>query len=170
MKKTLFIVFLVTTLFCWEANAQLNITAAVEKKPERLLVGQVSYSYLYKTSEGFYEYWANTDNQFDEHTCHLFLGNSPETAIQTLKDLRSLMEKEVPGVTVQQKDGNIVLVFKKQLGVRMLWIKQDGLAGKSWISLPMVDKFIKYFDNLSAKENDGEDNKEEDIFIDNQGE
>ena len=50
MKKTLFIVFLVTTLFCWEANAQLNITAAVEKKPERLLVGQVSYSYLYKTS------------------------------------------------------------------------------------------------------------------------
>ena len=168
MKKVLFFLFLVTTLSCLKANAQLNITAAVEKKPERLLVGQVAYSYLYKTSEGNYEYWANTDNQFDERTCHLFLGNTPETAIQTLKDLRSLMEKEVAGVTVQQEDGNVVLVFQKQLGVRMLWIKHDGLAGKSWISLPMVDRFIKYFENLDDKKDDSKENEEE--SIDYQGE
>ncbi len=147
MKKLAFfcsVLFL--CLVCERAYAQLNITAAVENAPERLLVGQVSYSYLYKTGSGNYEYWAKTDNQFDKNYTTLYLGNTPESAIQTLNDLKSLMENEVAAVNVQQEDGDVILTFKKQLGVRMLWIKQKGQAGRSWISLPIVEKICKYFE------------------------
>ena len=147
MKKIVLLCSLFLSMFvCERAYAQLNITAAVEKEPERLLVGQMSYSYLYKTGLGNYEFWAKTDNQFDKNYTSLFLGNTPQSAIQTLNDLKSLMEKEVAAVQVQQEDGDVILTFKKQLGVRMLWIKQEGQAGKSWISLPIVEKTIKYFE------------------------
>ena len=143
---------LLSVLLCQTAHAQLNITAAVENKPEKLLVCQVSYSFLYKTGTGNYEYWARTDNQFDTHYTTLYLGNSFDSAIQTLSDLASLMKKEVAGVNVQQEDGNVILTFAKQLGVRMLWIKQDGQGGKSWISLPIVEKMIKYFEEQKKLE------------------
>ena len=48
---------LLSFVFCEKSFAQLNITAVIEEKPERLLVGQVSYSWLYKTGTGNYEYW-----------------------------------------------------------------------------------------------------------------
>ena len=153
MKKTVFVVSLILSLFvCVKANAQLNVTAAVESKPEKLLVGQVSYSYLYKTGLGNYEYWAKTDNQFDRHYTTLFLGKTPETAIKTLNDLKSLMENEVAAVNVEQESGDVVLTFHKQLGARMLWIKQEGQGGRSWISLALVEKFIKYFEDLVASQ------------------
>lgn len=145
---------LCSCIICHNAHAQLNITAAVEQKPERLLTGHIAYSYLYKTSSGNYEYWANTDNQFDTNYTTLFLGDSPESAILTLKDLKSLMEKEVAGVSVQQEGGNVFLVYQKQLGTKMLWIKQDGRAGKSWISLQLVEKFISYFEGSGSIANE----------------
>lgn len=145
-KKAIILALLSFCLISQKANAQLNVTAAVEQKPERLLVGQISYSYLYKSSMGDYEYWARTDNQFDRNYTTLFLGNTPESAVLTLKDLKALMEKEVAGVLVQQEDGNVILTYQKQLGMKMLWIKQDGQAGRSWISLPLVEKFISYFE------------------------
>lgn len=136
---------LLSFVFCEKSFAQLNITAVIEEKPEKLLVGQVSYSWLYKTGTGNYEYWARTDNQFDKHCTSLFLGNTPQTAVQTLKDLLSLMDNNVAIVNVQQVDGDISLQYASQLGVKMLWMKQDGQGGKSWISYPIVEKFIKYF-------------------------
>lgn len=146
MKKVLFLLtFLFSFLICEKAAAQLNITAAVEKKPERLLVGQVSYSYLYKTGTGSYEYWARTDNQFDKNYTTLFLGDTPQSAIQTLNDLLSLMDKEIAGVKVEQIGGDVILTYQKVLGYRTLWIKQTGQGGKSWINYPLVEKFIKYF-------------------------
>lgn len=146
MKKVVFLMsVLLSFVFCEKSFAQLNITAVIEEKPERLLVGQVSYSWLYKTGTGNYEYWARTDNQFDKHCTSLFLGNTPQTAVQTLKDLLSLMDNNVAIVNVQQVDGDISLQYASQLGVKMLWMKQDGQGGKSWISYPIVEKFIKYF-------------------------
>ena len=150
----------VSVLLCQNAHAQLNITAAVENKPEKLLVCQISYSYLYKTGTGDYEYWARTDNQFDTHYTTLFLGNSFDTAIQTLNDLASLMKNEIAGVNVQQEDGDVILTFVKQLGVRMLWIKQEGQGGKSWISLPMVEKMIKYFEEQKQLEQSNDESSE----------
>lgn len=146
MKRiVLLLAVLFSFLVCENAAAQLNITAAVENKPEKLLVGQVSYSYLCKTGTGNYEYWANTDNQFDRHYTTLYLGNTPQSAIQTLNDLLSLMDKEVAGVNVQQADGDVILTYAKILGVKTLWIKQSGQGGRSWINYPLVEKFIKYF-------------------------
>lgn len=146
MKRTaLILTMLLPLFFCDKANAQLNVTAAVKDKPERLMVGQVSYSYLYKTGLGRYEYWARTDNRFDQNYTTLFLGDTPKSAVQTLNDLKSLMENEVAGVSVQQEDGDVILTYAKQFGVKMLWIKQSGQGGRSWISLPLVEKFIAYF-------------------------
>ncbi len=156
----LFITLFLSLILCEKAYAQLNITEAVENKPEKLLVGQVSYSYLYKTGTGNYEYWARTDNQFDTHYTTLFLGDSPETAILTLKDLLSLMDKEVAAVKVQQEDGEVLLTYKKQLGGKLLWIKQSGQGGKSWISYPMVEKFIKYFEERIAEDGNKDENTE----------
>lgn len=146
MRKVVFLMsVLLSFIFCEKAFAQLIVTAAIEEKPEKLLVGQVSYSWLYKTGTGDYEYWARTDNQFDKHYTSLFLGNTPQTAVQTLNDLLSLMNKKVAIVNVQQLDGDITLKYANQLGVKMLWMKQVGQGGKSWISYPIVEKFIKYF-------------------------
>ena len=153
MKKIVLLLSVMFSLLVSEnASAQLNVTAAVEKKPEKLLVGQISYSYLYKTGTGNYEYWARTDNQFDRHYTTLSLGNTPQSAVQTLNDLLSLMDNEIAGVNVQQEDGNVILTYAKQLGVKMLWINQDGQGGKSWISYPMVEKFIKYFEEHFPEE------------------
>ena len=55
------------------------------------------------------------------------------------------MNKKVAIVNVQQLDGDITLKYANQLGVKMLWMKQVGQGGKSWISYPIVEKFIKYF-------------------------
>lgn len=163
MKRILLSFVAVLSLFvlCEETKAQLNITAAIEKQPERLLVGQMSYSWLYKTGTGNYEYWANTDNDFDTHYTTLFLGNDYETAILTLKDLKSLMEKEVAAVNVKQESGDVVLTYAKQLGIKMLWIKQTGQGGKSWISLPMVEKFIKYFEEKQEEEGKKKEDEKE---------
>lgn len=146
MKRIALLLTIVNCLLCNSIYAQLNITAAVDQAPERIMNGQLSYSWLYKTGSGNYEYWARTDNQFDQHYTTLFLGNTPEAALLTLNDLKSLMEKEVAGVAVQQEGGDVVLSFHRQLGARMLWIHQTGQAGKSWISLQIVEKFIKYFE------------------------
>ena len=146
MKKCIFLMLILFPfVFCGEVSAQLNITAVVEEKPKKLLTGQVTYSWLYKTGTGNYEYWANTDNRFDTHYTRLFLGNTPRTAVQTLKDLLSLMDKKVALVSVQQADADLTLKYASQLGSKMLWIKQDGQGGKSWISYSIVEKFIEYF-------------------------
>jgi len=145
-------VFALTAFFCVNSYAQLNITAAVEKKPEKIMTMQMTYSYLYKLGDGSYEYWARTDNRFDRNYTTLFLGIDAETSIKTLTDLKYLMENEVAGVKVQQEDGDLYLTFAKQLGARMLWIKQDGQGGRSWISLQMVNDLIKYFEEQLEQE------------------
>ena len=154
MKRILLLISLLALAvsFSDKAYAQLNITQAVETKPEKIMTMQLSYSYLYRLGNGDYEYWARTDNRFDKNYTTLFLGNSPETVLKTLNDLKYLMENEVAAVNVQQEDGDIVLTFAKQLGARMLWMKQVGQGGRSWISLQMVDKLIDHFTSLLPKE------------------
>ena len=151
----LFITFTLSVLFSGpNVFAQLNITGIVEEKaPERLLTCQVTYSWLYSVN-GNYEYWALTDNQFDSSLTRVFLGDSPETATATLNDIIQLMEKEVTGVEVQQLSGNLFLTFVKQLGNPMLWIKQDGNAGRSLISIPICKRIIKYLSKTQAQPSD----------------
>ena len=138
--------------FCGNLHAQLNITQTVEVKPERILTMQATYSYLYKLGDGSYEYWARTDNSFDTSYTTLYLGNSTESVLKTLNDLKYLMDNEVAAVNVQQVDGDVVLTFAKQLGAKMLWIKQSGQGGRSWISMAMVKKLIEYFTPAESAE------------------
>lgn len=152
MKK--FFCFCLSLLICGSAFAQLNIKSVTEKGLERIMVAHATYSWLYRLPDGNYAYMANTDNRFDHTFCTLLLGDSPESAIQTLNDLKTLMEEEIASVTVEQSLGDVTLTFRKQLGVRQLWIKQEGLAGRSWISLAIVEKFIKYFEGLLEKQSE----------------
>ena len=152
MKKlALICALIISAVFGVNSYAQLNITGAVEKKPEKIMTMQMTYSYLYKLGDGSYEYWAKTDNKFDRNYTSLYLGDSPETVIKTLNDLKYIMDNEVAFVSVQQDDGDVSLTFAKQLGAKMLWIKQVGQGGRSWISLQMVENLIEYFEGLQAE-------------------
>ena len=92
MKRILLLISLLAfaVSFSDKAYAQLNITQAVETKPEKIMTMQLSYSYLYRLGNGDYEYWARTDNRFDKNYTTLFLGNSPESVLKTLNDLKYL--------------------------------------------------------------------------------
>ena len=153
MKRLSYIcVLILSAFFSVNSYAQLNITGAVEKKPEKIMTMQMTYSYLYKLGDGSYEYWAKTDNKFDRNYTSLYLGDSPETVIKTLNDLKYIMDNEVAFVSVQQDDGDVSLTFAKQLGAKMLWIKQVGQGGRSWISLQMVDNLLEYFEGLQEEQ------------------
>ena len=142
MKK--FIVGVVILLFNVSAYAQLNVSSVVEKKPETVLTLYPAYSWLYKTSCG-YKFCAVTDNRFDECLTTVYLGETPEQAIQTLSDLKGLMDNKIALVTAKQPSGDLSIRYAAQLGAKMLWIKQEGNAGKSWISYNQVERLLKYF-------------------------
>lgn len=146
--------FIISSMFAPYSKAQLNITASVEKKPEKVMTMVLAYSYVYQLGNGAYEFWAKTDNQFDNGFTTLFLGDSPETVLQTLKDLRYLMDNEIAAVNVQQERGDIVITYANQLGEKILWLNQDGKAGRSWISKQQVNKLITYFSGLLPKSED----------------
>ena len=151
MKKLFcFVAFLfaLTTM----AVAQLNVTSSVETKPEKIKVLQFSYSWLYKTSDG-YQIRANTDNQFDNHYNTIQLGETPEQCVQTLTDLYNLIENQVAAVEVQQDDDKLVITTRNQLGVKQAWFRIVGLnAGKSWVTKNQVSSLIDYFNSMISEE------------------
>lgn len=143
MKKIVISLIMVISVM-FNANAQLNISGVIEKEPEKLLTLQMSYSWLYNTSGG-YEIWFRTDNKFDRYYTSLTLGEDVDSVLQTLKDLNTIMEKEVAIVTVKQSDGDLTLTYRCELGVKQIWIKQKGNAGQSWITKKQVERLIEYF-------------------------
>ena len=136
-------------LFAVSAYAQLNVSSVIEKEPEKIMTLHATYSWLVKTSDG-YVFQANTDNRFDKHYSHIFLGETPEGAIQTLTDLKSIMDNKVASVTAEQSTGKFTLQYANQLGTKMIWIKNSVNAGKSWISYQQVNKLLEYFQNLEV--------------------
>lgn len=138
---TLFVTFF---FFSTTVNAQLNVTSQLNEKPERLMVIRMSYSWLYKTSEG-YAIYIRTSNQFDEYYMSINLGTDVKGITATCNDLISLIKNNVAAVTVEQGNGNLRITTHKIVGKTYLNIEQDGLAGESNITEQEINKVIEYF-------------------------
>ena len=128
-----------------DANAQLNIRYQQQQGPQKLKTIIMSQSWLYKTTYG-YEIWMITSNKFDSYNT-LFLGETEESALLTLKDLKGLIENKVSGTVVQQYDGDVYLMYRNELGVKQLQIKTKKNAGYSWLSLGNINDLMKYFES-----------------------
>lgn len=131
------------------ASAQLAIKASVQNAPEKLLTLQMTYSWLYHSDISGYEIRLRTDNQFDRSGTTVEIGDTPESALQTLRDMKVLLANETAGVSVAQTHHeDITLLYVNQLGSKMFWIKQDGNGGKSWLSEKQIDRLVEYFEGL----------------------
>ena len=142
MKKFfLLMVFIAASI---SAHAQLNIKTMVKSEPKKIETIQPAYSWLYETENGK-ELWLDTSNKYDRGYTHIFLGDTNEGCIQTITDLLSLIENEIAGTEVEQNGKTLVLMYKSNLGVKQLYVKQSGNAGYSWITENQLRKLLDFF-------------------------
>lgn len=144
MKKIIFIITF--TLVAISANAQLNVKSVTKEKPTQIMSLQMAYSALYKFEDG-YVIAMNTNNKFDKHQTLILLGDSLESALQTSKDLKEIIDTETALVEVSQGDYDLTLTYQNNLGVKQLYVKQSGNAGFSWLTLKQIEKIIAYFES-----------------------
>lgn len=144
MKKIIFIITF--TLVAISANAQLNVKSVTKEKPKQIMSLQMAYSALYKFEDG-YVIAMNTNNKFDKHQTLILLGDSLESALQTSKDLKEIIDTETALVEVSQGGYDLTLSYQNNLGVKQLYVKQSGNAGFSWLTLKQIEKIIAYFES-----------------------
>lgn len=144
MKKIIFIITF--TLVAISANAQLNVKSVTKEKPKQIMSLQMAYSALYKFEDG-YVIAMNTNNKFDKHQTLILLGDSLESALQTSKDLKEIIDTETALVEVSQGGYDLTLTYQNNLGVKQLYVKQSGNAGFSWLTLKQIEKIIAYFES-----------------------
>lgn len=128
-----------------DANAQLNITNQIQNSPQKLMTIRMGYSYLYRSSNGWYCISLLTDNKFDKGM-DLWLGKNEQSAYMTVKDLKGLLDKHVAMTSVQQPTGKLDIFYQSQMGVGNLWMQSENNVGKSYLTDEDVNKLIKFFD------------------------
>jgi hypothetical protein len=136
-----FILLLCVFAFPLMASAQLNVTNKVEKSVK------ICHSYtmmgnaeLFKSADFYYIYMKST-NQFDDVEL-MFVGDSKESALQTLRDLESLFESTPKGDLVYITDYanheiSLYKSFKKQFSVSFKY-----QTGTRCLGLDNVKAFI----------------------------
>lgn len=145
MKK--FFMFIVVVMACViNANAQLNVTSVIKDKPQKIMTLQMAYSSFNKDSVLGYYIIMQTSNRFDKSTL-LCLGEDDESAIQTLNDLKNLIEEGIASVEITQGNEKITLMYRNELGVKQLILKSNKNAGQSWLTLNQIEKMITWFNN-----------------------
>lgn len=145
MKK--FFMFIVVVMACIiNANAQLNVTSVIKDKPQKIMTLQMAYSSFNKDSVLGYYIIMQTSNRFDKSTL-LCLGEDDESAIQTLNDLKNLIEEGIASVEITQGNEKITLMYRNELGVKQLILKSNKNAGQSWLTLNQIEKMITWFNN-----------------------
>lgn len=146
MKKFIFILTFIFVAI--SANAQLNVKSVTKEKPKQIMSLQMSYSSLYKFEDG-YLICMNTSNKFDRHQTIILLGDSLQSALQTAKDLKEIIDMEIAMVEVVQGDGygDLSLSYQNHLGVKQLCVREKGNAGMSWLTLKQIEKIISYFES-----------------------
>lgn len=142
------IIFILTFIFIIiSANAQLNVKSATKEKPKQIISLQKAHSALYKF-EDWYVIAMNTNNRFDKHLTLILLGDSLESALQTSKDLKEIIDTETAVVEVSQGGYDLTLTYQNNFGVKQLHVKQRGNAGFSRLTLNQIEKVITYFEKL----------------------
>lgn len=147
-------------MFPFIGQAQLNVTNKPEKPVKvchsNTMMGTAE---LYQ-SNGLYYIYMKSTNQFDDVEL-MFIGDSKESALQTLKDLESLFDNTSKGdmVTItdhRNKKIRLYKSFKKQFQVSF-----EYQAGIRCLGLDNVKDFIQALSPLQEQESHDEWNPNE---------
>ena len=110
------------------AHAQLNVTGGIKDEPVTVCTIRMYYSYLRWSDNLGYYITGETDNRFDSPLVFP-LGKDAEGAIQTLNDIKELIENKVALTEVKQNGKNFTLILEKMIGKYYISIKEEGNAG-----------------------------------------
>lgn len=142
MKKIILLTTALICLFPFIGHAQLNVTDKVGKPVKvchsNTMMGTAE---LYQSNDIYYIYMKST-NQFDDVEL-MYIGDSKDSALQTLKDLVSLFDNTPNGDMVyitdhRKKKISLYKSFKKQFHVSF-----EYQAGIRCLGLDNVKDFIK---------------------------
>lgn len=139
MKKILFLLVLVFTVLV--SNAQLNVQT-VSDYAHYKTVYTVTYfgssmgeiRYISNPEQSGYYLLGVTANQFEKTMASIYLGQTKESAVKSIKDLKKLYDTSETGEYVV--DGfkcKTHIVISYQMGAKSIQIKSDGVAGLSGI-------------------------------------
>ena len=125
---------------------QLNVECEYDGSQTKSKVLTVMYQHVnYNKSEGFWISSA-TDNRFDKDGI-FGLGFDKESALLTVNQLITLIQENERGYVVIVSDyrgGEHTLSLTKSLGVKSIWIKSKGCAGRYWIAESQLQKCIEF--------------------------
>lgn len=142
MKKIIFLTALMMAMLPSVANAQLNIASRSGKTvticQSRTMMGNAE---LRKSCEGIYYIYISSSNQFDFVEL-FFIGDSRESALQTLRDLERLFETTKKGESVYITDHAKTKIHLYKINKKQFSISFEIQAGIRCLSLRNVQAFI----------------------------
>ena len=138
MKKIVMIVISMMILLPNALNAQIKKTGSF--KAETIASVRMGVVNLRKAEGDFY-LAMQTTNQFDDAMI-LKLGDTKESALQSLNDLVDIMES-LQGSEMQQIDNGYGTNFRLWKDLGTLYFSADGYAGNGNIAKFELKKFIK---------------------------
>lgn len=134
MQKKIFIIaFCLFPLFLF---SQINVTSTYDNSKTKKKLLNANAAYINFNSEyGFYLTGLKTTNQFDKGAT-LWLGSNKESAVQSLKDLYSIMVTQQKGysLSIEMDETTHIIRLSSSLGIPIFWIKSQGCAGEWWLS------------------------------------
>lgn len=163
--KKIVLLFTMMTLFASIAQAQLNVTSKTEKPikvcQSNSMMGNAE---LYKSNDIYYIYTRST-NQYDDVKL-FFIGDSKESALQTLKDLEKLFETTAKGELISITDHNkqkisLYKSFKKQFQIEF-----EVQAGIRCLALDNINDFISALSSTNAVKSEQETDEKYDWMND----
>lgn len=162
MKKIFLLVIVLMSMFPYNGHAQLNVIDMMEKPimvcHSNTMMGSAE---LYLSKDVYYIYMQST-NQFDDVEL-MFIGDSKDSALQTLKDLVVLFENTSKGDMVyitdhRKKKISLYKSFKKQFHVSF-----EYQAGIRCLGLDNVEDFIQALSPSQEKESEDDWLVEDDL-------
>ena len=141
MKKFILLVPTLLVMFPFLGHAQLNVTNKVEKPIKvchsNTILGEAD---LYQSKDAYYIYIKST-NQFDDVEM-LYIGDSKQSALQTLQDLESLFSNTPKGNLVNITDHRNQKVRLYKAEKKQFFLLFEHQAGNRCLSLANVKAFI----------------------------
>ena len=147
MKKLkVMMMILMMCLVSMSVLGQLNVKSEYDGSKTKTKVLTSMYQWIkYNPSEGFWIV-SSTDNQFDD--AGIFeIGYDKESSLLTINQLITLIKENEKGysVTINDYKGNEhILSLIKSFGVKSIWIKTRGCAGRYWIGESQLQKCIEF--------------------------
>lgn len=145
MKKI--ITLLIALMFAVAANAQLNGVSVEEVAGYQTVYEIKTGLYMpgygeIRFIEGEYILFGSTDNQFEHSMASIVLGDTKESAVLTLEDLRKIIKKEVKlsnDLVVRGCNGKYTTIIKYPMTVARF--KTDGVAGYTDVLWSLRNRF-----------------------------